>query len=187
MHARPDDQPETDPAPVDPWKTAEDQAAAAAEHAATAGDAAPEPDVLRVERSGLDHVTADQVEVRVGGIGSVEADDVFVQWGGIGGARATTVGVEFGSIGGALAREVRLTQGVAGSVIAKDATVEQGLVRTLIGWRVTFARPSAVLIVIANRVEGGVRPLVSLDWRAGLALGVSLGVISTVAGYLRRR
>ena len=50
------------------------------------------------------------------------------------------------------------------SIVAREATVEQSFVRTLIAQHVTIARPSGVLVLIAGRVEGDVRPVI--DWRA---------------------
>ena len=152
----------------------------------------PEPVVpgtnLRVERGGIGDVTAETVEVRLGGIGAARAEDVFVQWGGIGATRADTVSVEFGSIGAALAGEARVSQGYAGLLVAREATVEQALVRTMIAQRVTINRPSAVLILIAQRVDGSVRPL--LDWRGALAAGLGVAAVTAVArvaGELRAR
>ena len=152
----------------------------------------PEPVVpdtnLRVERGGIGDVTAETVEVRLGGIGAARAEDVFVQWGGIGATRADTVSVEFGSIGAALAGEARVSQGYAGLIVAREATVEQALVRTMIAQRVKINRPSAVLILIAQRVDGSVRPL--LDWRGALAAGLGVAAVTAVArvaGELRAR
>lgn len=151
---------------------------------ASAGDAEPEPgsaaivDTLSIERGGIGRATATEVEVRLGGIGAVEAEDVFVQWGGIGATRADTVGVEFGSLGAALAGEVRVSQGFAGMVVAREATLEQAISRTVVAQRVTINRPSAIGILIAQQVEGSVRPL--LDWRGALAAGTALGVAALI-------
>jgi hypothetical protein len=138
---------------------------------------------LHVERGGINEASADTVEVRMGGIGTLEADEVFVQWGGIGAARAKRVGVEFGSVGAALAGDLQVTQGYAGSVIAREATLEQGFVRTLIAGKVTITRPSAVLVMIAGRVEGNVRPL--LDWRGALAAGFAFGIVTSIGAAVR--
>ena len=121
----------------------------------------------------------------MGGIGALEAEEVLVQWGGIGAARADRIGVEFGSVGAALAGELHVTQGFAGNVVARDATLEQGIVRTLIAQRVTVTRPTGVLVMIAARVEGEVRPV--LDWRGALAAGLAFGLVSAVAKALRER
>jgi hypothetical protein len=143
---------------------------------------APEPTVptttLRVERGGIGDATADNVEVRLGGIGALQAEDVFVQWGGIGATRADTASVEFGSMGATLAGEARLSQGYAGIMVAREATVEQALVRTMIAQRVTINRPSAVLVLVAQRVDGSVRPL--LDWRGALAAGLGVAAVAAL-------
>jgi hypothetical protein len=142
----------------------------------------PEPvaptTTLRVERGGIGDATADNVEVRLGGIGALQAEDVFVQWGGIGATRADTASVEFGSIGAALAGDARISQGYAGIIVAREATAEQAIVRTMIAQRVTINRPSAVLVLIAQRVDGSVRPL--LDWRGALAAGLGVAGVATL-------
>ena len=140
---------------------------------------------LRLERGGINEATADTVEVRMGGIGALGAEEVFVQWGGVGAARADRLGVEFGGVGAALTGELQVTQGFAGTVVAREATIEQGIARTLIAQRVTIKRPSAVLVLIAARVEGDVRPL--LDWRGALAAGLVFGLVSVVGKVLRDR
>jgi hypothetical protein len=140
---------------------------------------------LRVERGGIGEATADSVEVRMGGIGKVDAEDVYVQWGGIGNGRATTMSVELGSVGLALAGELRVTQGMVSNVAAREATVEQSFVRTLIAQHVTFSRPSGVLVLIAGRVDGDVRPV--LDWRGALAAGLAFGLVGALAKAVRRR
>jgi len=138
---------------------------------------------LRRDRGGIGKATADQVEVHVGGIGAAQAEDVFVQWGGIGATRADSVGVEFGAVGAALAGEVRVTQGFAGSVVAREATLEQVISRTVIAQRVAINRPSAIGILIAQHVQGDVRPL--LDWRGALAAGVAVGVAAAIGLVVR--
>lgn len=134
--------------------------------------------VLRIERGGIGEATAGSVEVHVGGIGALEAEDVFVQWGGVGAARADRLAVEFGSVGAALAGEMRLTQGFASAVAAREATIEQALVRTLIAQEVTINRPTGVLVMIAQRVSGDVRPV--LDWRGALAAGAAFALITAL-------
>jgi hypothetical protein len=140
---------------------------------------------LSLERGGISEVTADTVDVRFGGIGSLDADEVFVQWGGVGAAKAERVSVEFGSVAAAMTGELRVTQGFANSVLAREATIEQGFVRTLIAQHVTIARPSAVLVMIAQRVTGDVRPV--LDWRGALAFGAAFGLVSGILTLRRRR
>ncbi len=140
---------------------------------------------LHMERGGIGEATASSVEVRMGGIGHVDAEDVYVQWGGIGVGRADTMSVEFGSVGVATAGELRVTQGLASSVIAREATIEQGFVRTLIAQHVTISRPSAVLVLIAGRVTGDVRPLI--DWRGAFAAGLAFGLVGAVVKALRAR
>jgi hypothetical protein len=167
----PDPQPEAAPAPAP----------------APAVETEPRPSAalasLRMERGGIAEATADTVDVRMGGIGRLTADDVYVQWGGVGAARAQKVSVEMGSVGAALAGDLSVSQGFAGSVIAREAVVEQGVVRTLIAGHVTITRPSAVLVLIAGRVTGEVRPL--MDWRAALAAGAGFALVAALLARLR--
>ena len=164
-------------------ETPEPDAVPEAAEAATAADEpaadAELPDtVLRIERGGIGEATAGSVEVHVGGIGALDAEEVFVQWGGVGAARADRLSVEFGSVGAALAGEMRLTQGFASAVAAREATIEQALVRTLIAQQVTVNRPTGVLVMIAQRVSGDVRPV--LDWRGALAAGAAFALVTAL-------
>jgi hypothetical protein len=166
---------ELDPAAADP---------AAAGMPASPGEtpAAPDTapvDVVRIERGGIGEATAGAVDVHMGGIGALTAEDVFVEWGGVGAARADKLGIEFGGIGAAMTGELRVTQGWASSVIAREATLEQAFARTVIAQHVDVRRPSAVLFLIAQRVEGDVRTLV--DWRGALAFGAAFGLVAGLA------
>ncbi len=48
----------------------------------------------------------------------------------------------------------------------------------------TIRQPSAVLLLIAGRVEGSVRPL--LDWRGGLAAGIGAALVLSLVRLVRR-
>jgi hypothetical protein len=139
--------------------------------------------VLHVERGGINEATAETIEVRMGGIGRLDGGETFVQWGGVGLAKADKVAVEYGGIGAALTGELRVTQGFAGNILAREAIIEQALARTVIAQRVTISRPSAVLVLVAAKVEGNVKPL--LDWRGGLALGATIGVAVVAREVIR--
>jgi hypothetical protein len=130
-------------------------------------------------------VEADAVEVHQGAIGRVDATDVRVVQGAIGAARADRVSVEMGGLGAAMGREVSISQGGAGSILAQHATVDQAIVRTLVAQQVEFHKPSAVLVLIAQRVSGDVRVL--LDWRGALAFGAAFGAVAGLVGRGRRR
>ena len=163
---------------------------------AKTSEAASPPDPVRADRveitqGGADHVEADSVsivqggignavattvDVRQGGIGQASATDVALSQGAIGFAKGERVSLEMGAIGAVIGDDVRVTQGMAQLVAARgDVTVDQSLVSTLIGYRVSMRQPSAVLLLIAGRVDGSVRPL--LDWRGGLAAGVAAGIV----------
>jgi hypothetical protein len=130
-------------------------------------------------------IEADAVEVHQGAVGRVDATDVRVTQGAIGAARADRISIEMGGLGAAMGREVSISQGGAGSILTQHATVDQSFVRTLVAQQVEFRRPSAVLVLIAQRVTGDVRVL--LDWRGALALGAAFGVVTGLLGRRRRR
>ena len=139
---------------------------------------------LRVDRGGIGQATADEVEVRLGGIGALQAEDVFVQWGGIGATRADTVG------GGVRQPSARRSparcaspRASPGSIIAREATLEQGVARNVIAQQVTINRPSAIGILIAQHVDGDVRPM--LDWRGALAAGAVIGLGAAIGIAVR--
>ena len=159
-------------------------------------EAAPPPDPVRADRveitqggadrveaqsvsitqGGIGNAVATTVDVRQGGIGQATATDVALSQGAIGFAKGDRVSLEMGAIGAAIGDDVRVTQAMAQLVAARgDVTVDQSLVSTLIGYRVSMRQPSAVLLLIAGRVDGSVRPL--LDWRGGLAAGVAAGIV----------
>ncbi|HEX5590617.1 MAG TPA: hypothetical protein VFX65_10045 [Candidatus Limnocylindrales bacterium] len=130
-------------------------------------------------------VQADAVEVRQGAVGRIDATEVEVTQGAVGAIRAEHVLVQMGGVGAALGGEVSINQGGAGSVLAQNVRIEQSFVRTLVGQHVEIHRPSAVLVLIAQRVSGDVRPL--LDWRGALALGAVFGIAAGILGRGRRR
>jgi hypothetical protein len=141
--------------------------------------------IMTVRQSGLSEVAADVVQVRMGGIGTVHAEQVSVSAGGIGAARAERMDLRFGSVGAGLAGELHVTQGGAEMIAAREASVAQGFVRTLVARDVTITSPSAVLLLIAARVNGDVRPL--LDWRGALAAGVGFGLVAGLFRVVTRR
>jgi hypothetical protein len=160
------------------------RAAPAAEPLAPAPPAAG-PDAGPAIEDDESWVQADAVEVHQGAIGRVDATDVSVTQGVIGAARADRVSVQMGGLGAAMGREVSISQGGAGSILAGQARIEQSFVRTLIAQQVEVHRPSAVLVLIAQRVSGDVRPL--LDWRGALAVGAAFGIFAGLFGRGRRR
>lgn len=130
-------------------------------------------------------IEADAVEIHQGAVGRVDATDVSVSQGAIGAARADRVSVEMGIVGAAMGGEVTITQGMAGSILSQRARVDQAVVRTMIAQDVHVERPSAVLVMIAQRVTGDVRVL--MDWRGALAFGAAFGAVAGLLGLGRRR
>lgn len=130
-------------------------------------------------------VQADAVEVHQGAVGRIDATEVEVSQGAVGGVRADRILVQMGAIGGVLGDEIEISQGGAGSILARQVRIEQSLVRTLIAQQVEIHRPSAVLVLVAQRVSGDIRPL--LDWRGALAFGLAVGVVSGLLGRSRKR
>lgn len=178
-------------------RPAADVATAAPMATATSGDGTARPanveiyqggadsvagDTVRITQGGASTVNAGSVEVRQGGIANARADDISVSMGGVALARADRVSVEMGGMGIAFAREASLTQGVARTVVAQDVRVDQGLIGTAFAGKVTFERPSGVLLLLAGKTEGPVKAL--MDWRGALAFGAAFGLL---LGLLRRR
>jgi hypothetical protein len=127
-----------------------------------------EPEAAAPDRAGAADVRADQVEIVQGGANRVDARTVTISQGGAGIVRATEVSVSQGGIGLASAERVSLEEG--SSVVAVAAGTAN------------LGEGSNVMLLIARRASGDVRPL--LDWRAMLALGAGFGL---VVGLLRRR
>lgn len=130
-------------------------------------------------------IQAESVEVHQGAVGRIDAVDVAIAQGLVGAAKGEHVSVELGALGAALADRVSMSQGFAGTLIAREARVEQSLVRTLIAQNVDVHRPSAVIIMFAQRVSGDVKVL--LDWRGALAFGAAVGLLARLFGRGRRK
>jgi hypothetical protein len=153
-------------------------AAPSAVDASAAADGSPDSPAIHEDGAWIE---ADAVEVHQGAVGRVDTSELTVTQGAIGAARADRIDVQMGAIGAVMSRDLSITQGGAGSVLAQDVQVDQSFVRTLVAREVTFRKPSAALVVIAQRVSGDVRVL--LDWRGALAFGAAFGLLS---GLLRR-
>lgn len=137
---------------------------------------------LTVDRASVGHAQAVQADVRQGSIGRLHAVDVAVHQGAIGFARGDKVSVEYGAVGLSVAGETRISQAGVRTVIARDVTFEQGIIGTSVSATARFERSSAVLLLVAQKVEGNVKVL--FDWRAGLAFGAVVGLL---VALLRRR
>jgi len=145
-----------------------------------------EADRVSLSQGGITSVDAREVDVQMGGIAYAHGEEVAVRLGGVGLARADRVTVERGWIGAALAREANLTQVYARSVLAQDVRIDQAVVGSVVTGRVTFERPSGVLMLIAGRVDGPVKAV--LDWRGALAFGAAFGLVAAlIRGLTRRR
>ena len=144
-----------------------------------------EADTIQLRQGGISVATATAIDVRQGGIGRARATDIAVSQGGIGLAQGERVSLEMGSIGaGRRRRGARSPSRSRRVVAAAMATVDQSLVRTVVAGSVTFRQPSAVLLLVAGRVDGSVRPL--LDWRSGLAAGVGAAAVLSLARLVRQ-
>ena len=85
-------------------------------------------------------------------------------------------------MGAAVANEVRITQGGVNAVVARRVTLEQAIARTVVAQEVRIDRPSGILVLLAARVSGDVRPVI--DWRGALAFGA---VAAVILSLVRRR
>lgn len=151
-------------------------------------DAAPEPgrSAAPPPTTGVSmrEAALESLDLRGGSIGRVDARDVAVTMGALGGARAEKVSVEMGMLGGALAGEITVSQAGVGTVVAREARIEQSIVRTLIAQEVHVDRPSGVLVMLAQRVDGNVRAI--LDWRGAAAFGAAFALVATLLRRTRR-
>lgn len=128
----------------------------------------PTADAKEASAAAAADVRADHVEISQGNAGSIEATTVALTQGGAGRVRAHEMTVNQGGVG--LARTDRLHLGErsgAFAVISDEAALEPG---------------SSVFLLLARSVSGNVEPI--LDWRAGAAFGVGLGLAISI---LRRR
>jgi hypothetical protein len=137
---------------------------------------------IAISEGGITNATADAIDVQQGGIVRATATDIAVTNGGIVLARGDTVSLDRGLALGTVGGEMRFVQSAANIVGGRDTTIDQSLVMSVVAEKVAIRQPSIVGVLIANRVEGSVRPL--LDWRGALAFGAAFAV---VARLVRRR
>jgi hypothetical protein len=140
-------------------------------------------DTVSVHQGSIKTAEAATIDIHQGAAARVDARDVTVTGGAIGFARADRISVELGATGAAIAREAHITQAAVNSVIARDAHVEQSLVQTVVAANVHFERPTAVVFLVARKVEGEVRAV--LDWRGALVFGIAAGFVMSL--FRRRR
>jgi hypothetical protein len=140
-------------------------------------------DSVSVHQGSVKTVEAATIDIHQGAAARVDARDVTVTGGAIGFARADRVSVELGATGAAFASEAHVTQAAVNAVIARDAHVEQSLVQTVVAANVRFERPTAVVFLVARKVEGEVRAI--LDWRGALVFGAAAGFVMSL--FRRRR
>ena len=150
------------------------------------------PEHLEISQGGVESAEAHTITLTQGGISVATPPRSTSSQGGIARARATDIAVSQGGIGLAQGerdvardgldrcrerrREARVTQSLAAVVAGQDTTVDQiARQHARRRDRVTIRQPSAVLLLIAGRVEGSVRPL--LDWRGGLAAGIGAALV----------
>jgi hypothetical protein len=97
-------------------------------------------------------------------------------------AQGDTVSLDRGFAVGTLGGETRVVQSAANIVGGRDTIIDQSLVMSVLAEKATIRQPSVIGVLIANRVEGTVRPI--LDWRGALAFGAAFAVVARI---LRRR
>ncbi|HET7678360.1 MAG TPA: hypothetical protein VFK38_10985 [Candidatus Limnocylindrales bacterium] len=156
--------------------------------AAAPGDEAAsiEATSVSIVQGGAQEVRAERVDIKQGGAGRVESSEINVRQGGIGLARGERIQVEMGAVGVALAGNIEIHQGIGRLVAARDSVrLEQAGAMNVIANRVEMGPQSGAVLVIARNVTGEVRTLV--DWRAGVAFAVTLGVIGAILRALRGR
>ena len=140
-------------------------------------------ETVSLHQASAQTVEADSIDIHQGAAARARARDLTVTGGAVGFARADRVSVELGAAGAAVAGEAHVTQAAVNAVVARQANIEQSLVQTVLAADVRFERPSAVVFLVARRVEGEVRAI--LDWRGALVFGIAVGFVSSV--FRRRR
>lgn len=123
-------------------------------------------------------VDEQSVAVSRGFVGLVRARDVTVRQAGVGAVVAGTASLQMGGASGILARQATLQMAGASTVVAADARIERSLVRAVVANTVHAGPTTAILVVLARRVDG--EPKVLLDWRGALALGASIAALALI-------
>ena len=136
---------------------------------------------ITLSEGGITTATADAIDIQQGGIVRATATDIAVTNGGIVLAQGDSVSLDRGFAVGMIGAETRVVQSAANFVGGRDAMIDQSLVMNVLAEKVTIRQPSAIGVLVANRVEGTVRPI--LDWRGALAFGAAFAI---VARLLRR-
>ncbi len=154
-----------EPLPTPPPTERPEPSAAAPEPVSTTPE---RPASISLVQGGIERANADRIEVAVGGIGAAVADSITLRVGGIGAAKG----------------ELHARVSALSLVAARHAQVERSLIQTLVAQEVRLAGRTPVLLLIAQRVEGGVRPL--LDWRGALAAGAAFAALSFLLRRLAR-
>jgi hypothetical protein len=99
--------------------------------------------------------------------------------GGIAIARAARISTDRSGVAIALSGESNIQRSFVRNILARDVRLDQSVAWSVFGGRITFERQSLAGIVIAQRVDGNIRPL--LDWRGALVLGAVAGVVTAIA------
>ena len=141
-------------------------------------ESSTEPAADRAAEATLPAVRIERSAVR-----AVHADDLTVTFGAIAAARADRVSVGMGAVGAIAAREASLTMASAGMVAAQQARISQAVVRSVVAREVHFERGSGAAVVIAGRTDG--QATVLLDWRGGLAAGTIVALVWLIVRRLR--
>ncbi|MBA2557641.1 MAG: hypothetical protein H0V12_09930 [Chloroflexi bacterium] len=132
---------------------------------------------VHITQGGADTIEAEEVHITQGGAGRVKAGDLRVRQGGVGLARADRISVRMGALGAALGRDIEVRQGFARFAAARESVrFHQAGAMTVIANRAQLGSGSGVVFLFARRVEGEGRVL--FDWRAGVAFGAALGVVT---------
>ncbi len=170
-----------EPLPTPPPTERPEPSAVAPEPASTTPE---RPASISLVQGGIERAEADRIEVAVGGIGAAVADSITLRVGGIGAAKAERIEIAAGQVGAAATGTLHARVSALSLVAARHAEVERSLIQTLVAQEVRLGGRTPVLLLIAQRVEGGVRPL--LDWRGALAAGAAFAALSFLLRRLGR-
>lgn len=159
-----------------------------AEMDAAAMDAAviAPPAASQIHQAAVSEVTGDEVRLVQSAAGSIRADDVTMVQSAAGFVRGDDVSLSMGGAALIAGEKVRVAQGGAQAIIATDSvSIEQGGAGVVVAGNVELHPQTLVGVVLAGNVSGEVRAI--FDWRAALAFGGALGIVSGLVRRVARR
>jgi hypothetical protein len=121
-----------------------------------------------------------------GAAGVLAADRVEFALGAVGMARGREIQISQSAVGLAAGDEIEFRQSGVRVAMAREAVrLHMSAAAAVVGYRVDVAPRTAVAVLIAQHVDGDVRPL--LDWRGAAVCGAAFALVAGLIGPRRRR